>query len=262
MQTYINQLVKEIRGACGEVKPPHQIWFDSGADPDDEVELEDITFVEQYVYGEPKPISEITGIAFEKLPASDLLSKNQQALLALELSNLLAFHHFHLDFPVNYPLDLQYPIIRKIWSQSHVEVSFGTVHIDLCDFEIANCPFPHYCNICEENERQMEIDNHGVQEDQAVDFEVRDLLPKPEDFEEIDELHEDANVPFEMAFGEMAIFDDDGNRVNMEMIPVPGLCVICKKYQTDDEEEDLLCQLNRFDQQSDDEFICDAFEPM
>jgi len=217
------------------------------------------TFVEQYIYGEPKPIyANLPVLPNEKLPDSEMLSKNQRAVLAVELCNLLAFHHFHLDFPDNFPLDMQYPIIRKHWVESHVEVSFGTVHIDLCDFDIDNCPFPGYCNICEENDRQFEIDNRGAQEDQAVDFEEGDLIPKPEDFEKFDELHEDDQSPFKMVFG--GIYDDDGNEVDMSLIPVPGLCVICKKYQADDDEEDLLCQLNRFDQQSDDHFKCDAYE--
>jgi hypothetical protein len=56
------------------------------------------------------------------------------------------------------------------------------------------------------------------------------------------------------------IYNDDGTKVDPQTIPLPGLCIICKKYLTDDWEENLLCLMNRNDQRNDDEFKCGAFE--
>ena len=42
------------------------------------------------------------------------------------------------------------------------------------------------------------------------------------------------------------IFDDDGNRINPELIPKPSLCVLCGK--DGDPEEEMKCLLNRVDQ--------------
>jgi len=59
--------------------------------------------------------------------------------------------------------------------------------------------------------------------------------------------------------GEM--FDDNGNPINPHSISKPGLCVLCKLDDDFDTEENLLCNLNRFDQRREKEFKCGAFEP-
>lgn len=56
------------------------------------------------------------------------------------------------------------------------------------------------------------------------------------------------------------IFDDDGNLINPHSIPKPGLCVLCKFNDVEDEEENILCNLNRFDQRNEKEFKCGTFE--
>ncbi|HED10055.1 MAG TPA: hypothetical protein ENJ10_05160 [Caldithrix abyssi] len=56
----------------------------------------------------------------------------------------------------------------------------------------------------------------------------------------------------------MPYFDDDGNELDPNLIPVPGLCLICKK--NNDPGEEILCTLTRLDQKEGEEFICHAFE--
>jgi hypothetical protein len=55
------------------------------------------------------------------------------------------------------------------------------------------------------------------------------------------------------------IYDDDGNKINPDLIPKPSLCVSCKKDE--DPAEEILCLLNRADQQGEPEFQCFAYEP-
>lgn len=60
---------------------------------------------------------------------------------------------------------------------------------------------------------------------------------------------------------ESGIYNDDGTKVDESSIPVPNLCVVCKKRYSDDWEEDILCKMNRHDQRDDlDNFQCGAFE--
>jgi len=54
------------------------------------------------------------------------------------------------------------------------------------------------------------------------------------------------------------IYNDDGTEINPDLVPKPGLCVICKKQ--DDPHEEMLCTLNRLDQKDSAEFRCFAFE--
>ena len=156
MNNYINQLIEIIREATTHVKPPHEIWND--ADPDDEIDLEDMSHVEKYIYGDEIPVSEITGIDADMLPPPEKLSYKQQALLTIELEKLLNNKHFALDFPQSFPADRRYPFIRKFWSENHVEMSFGTSHIEFCSYEKECCPFPGYCTSCDEIEEQFRID--------------------------------------------------------------------------------------------------------
>ena len=58
----------------------------------------------------------------------------------------------------------------------------------------------------------------------------------------------------------MPHFDDDGKKLNPDLIPKPSLCVAC--CRDEDESEKILCNLTRFDQRAEAEFICFAFEPI
>lgn len=54
-------------------------------------------------------------------------------------------------------------------------------------------------------------------------------------------------------------FDDDGNKLDPDIIPKPGLCLVCANE--DNPYELVLCNLNRLDQVGEDEFKCGSFEP-
>ena len=55
------------------------------------------------------------------------------------------------------------------------------------------------------------------------------------------------------------LYDDDGTKIDEDLIVKPSLCVSCKKDEEPSEE--MLCLLNRADQHGEAEFICYAFEP-
>lgn len=277
MERYIQQLIEDLHQATYNVRPPHSLWADSEADPQDELELEDMSHVEKYLYGKKEPIGSITGIDANLLPPAEKLTTNQQALLAAELENLLDFFHFQLEFPSDFPAHLRYPFIKNFWNESHVPMSFGTTHIEFCDYEKENCPFPGYCNTCDEVEAQIKYDeetagNSGKESD--LDFD--DILPSPQEIEdwakkrrEMDFEEDDLFPPFSLIEDEDAsefppiingLYNDDGTKVDPNLVPVPGLCIICKKYQMDDWEENLFCLMNRNDQRDSDDFQCGAFE--
>ncbi len=55
-------------------------------------------------------------------------------------------------------------------------------------------------------------------------------------------------------------YNDDGTKMNPELVPKPSLCIICIKDDIGGEEE-LLCILNRNDQREEEDFKCGAYEP-
>ena len=177
MKRYIEQLIEDIRQATWKIKPPHEIWEKSEADPYDELELEDISFVEKYIYGEEKPISEITGIEYESFPHFDQLNLEEQALLAKELEKLLECFNFKLDFPEAYPDYLRYQFIKDFWNEEHVHLSFGENHIEFCEHDDAFCPFSGYCKICEEVEAEMKYDEEQHQKNTKNKDNNDDFVP-------------------------------------------------------------------------------------
>lgn len=99
------------------------------------------------------------------------------------------------------------------------------------------------------------IDNSDFRQD-WFDFKKRWLENYVKELlmSQLDEIDED-DIPVYNG-----LYNDDGTKVDPETIPFPGLCIICKKYQTDDEEEKIRCLMNRNDQLNADEFKCGAFE--
>ncbi len=58
---------------------------------------------------------------------------------------------------------------------------------------------------------------------------------------------------------DFGFFRDDGTAINSDLIKKPGLYVTCRK--DDDPQEEILCTVTRVDQQDEQQFQCDAFEP-
>jgi len=239
MERYVEQLIDDIHKATWNVKPPHPLWEESEADPDDEVELEDMSYVEKYIYGKKQKISKITGISARLLPPAGKLTSEQKALLATELEKLLSLFHFTLEFPESYPADLRYPFIVNFWKEKHVPLSFGEDPIELCDGVEDNCPFPGYCTFCKEFEAQMKFDEASW--DRNGDFSKENPF-------NIEDLN--------------GFFDDFGHKIDADSVPVPFLCKICSKYKIDDCEENMLCMLNRSDQRDNPDFNCGAFDEL
>ncbi|MFO7868807.1 MAG: hypothetical protein R6U95_05860 [Bacteroidales bacterium] len=269
MQHYIEHLIDDIRNATWNLKPTHEVWKDLPQKPDNEVEL-NILNIEKYVHGEEESIEKITGIEHVQLPPPKKLNQEQQTLLATELENLLQYYHFCLDFPEMYPTHLRYPFIYKLWAESHVAVSVGYVHIEFCDYDDAHCPFPGYCTNCEDFRKEAEdkkyTDFHDLL-DKSIEHmllsksEIEEWLHNRDDFFE-DEFKIDkiaSRNETEHIFSNGGLFDDNGKPINTDLIPIPGLCTICKHYDEEDFEENMLCDLNRFDQTNNTHFECVRF---
>ena len=56
----------------------------------------------------------------------------------------------------------------------------------------------------------------------------------------------------------MPIFDDHGNEINPNLYPKPALCLSCLKDEM--KYEEVLCNLNRYDQRNSKDFKCFAYE--
>ncbi len=274
MNHYVSQLIDDIRMASWNLRPPHDLWVTSEANPDNELELEDMAYVEQYIYGEEEPIGEITGIDQELLPFPEELTTQEQALLATELEKLLEVFHFVLDFPETFPMHLRYPFIRDFWEESHVALSFGENHIEFCDCTENYCAFPGYCTSCAEIAAQLKFDEASGNETDNIDINFDELLPTPEevarffnemnvsedhDTETMSNENKNTSKPDNPSPAER-LNADHFNMIEKDLLPVPGRCIVCKNYNQDDEDTLVFCNIARLQQRNSQQFACPLFE--
>jgi len=84
------------------------------------------------------------------------------------------------------------------------------------------------------------------------DYEIDSAIIKRESIKDrrhIDEIH-----PSEIS----GFFDDDGYEINTDLIKKPSLCITC--INDDNPNEEMFCNMTRYDQKDDKEFKCFAYK--
>ncbi|GEM_PF-2474100 len=56
-------------------------------------------------------------------------------------------------------------------------------------------------------------------------------------------------------------FDQEGNRLDPDSVPRPGLCICCADNDSVDSGKEILCNLTRLEQRDEPEFRCGSFVP-
>ena len=57
---------------------------------------------------------------------------------------------------------------------------------------------------------------------------------------------------------DIGFFDDNGEKLDPNLISKPPLCTTCRK--DDDQDQEIVCNLNRLDQRDEKDFECYAYE--
>lgn len=192
MERYVTQLIEDLHHVTSKMKPPMTCWEEAEANQDNDFDIEDMSYVDDYLYGDRYPLSTITRIASEQLPPAEKLTIEQQALLSVELEDFLKYFHFYLDFPQGYPNYLRYPFIRNIWEEDHVPMMIGRTHIEFCDYDEEKCIFPGYCKVCDDV-REMEKSMQDINNVSNDNMEELDLFGENNDnpyIEDMGDLHD------------------------------------------------------------------------
>ena len=148
MEHYLAQLFDDLELIIINKQKSNQIKAIS-CEEDEDMGFTDFSDVEAYIYGEQIPIETITEIPQRVLPPPHKLTDEQKSGLSIKLEEVLMEFCFGLDFPNKFPHHLRYRFIYKLWKEKHVPLQSGCSHIEFCDYDWENCPFPEYCNLCE-----------------------------------------------------------------------------------------------------------------
>ena len=141
MERYIEQLINDLRASACRV-PDEDLSVFFGEDEDN------LPFSEDYQHGPKRKLSDIVGIPSMSFPPEDQLSDSQTETLANEMELLLKAYYFYPDFPKGVPGRLRYRQLVRIWDDEYVFLTNGENHLEICNYDESNCPFPGYCDIC------------------------------------------------------------------------------------------------------------------
>lgn len=147
MQHYIDQLTGDLLETCQAAEYQKKLMFDDENDQDAETIIQS---AENFVFGKTEPMSHITGIDPVLFPPPDRLSEKQKSQLTEVMEHLLLIKNFIPEFPTKLPLHRRYQFLRDMWHEKFAPPITGHVHVEFCKYEPAECPFPEYCDYCNE----------------------------------------------------------------------------------------------------------------
>jgi hypothetical protein len=147
MRPYIQELIKDIEDIinhCG-----NSYSFDNWLNQ----------MPSSTLFGNPKKLEEITGMPKDALPPEEQLNNKEKAQLSKSLEKLLETFHFIADFPEKVPSEERYKHLRSVWNSQQVYLGMGENHIEFCEYDNNTCPFPKYCDLCNEIKEQERLYN-------------------------------------------------------------------------------------------------------
>lgn len=140
---YLTQLLDDLRGRHG-IFPEKPNIRAFAPDPDFPEEMEGSMI---YLYGPQYAMSDLFEISTEAFPPAEMLSPEQAETLVQAILELWASVNLFADLPDGLPLSLAYPQLVRLWGSEPVSVvREGMVHLEFCEYETENCPWPEaYC---------------------------------------------------------------------------------------------------------------------
>jgi hypothetical protein len=178
MQQYIQQLIADMRQAA--VNLPAKPYYDIPP------EAEGIEYVIEWENATAKPMKEWIGIAKEHFPPPDKLTDDELAVMVDEILKLWAAYNFYTDFPENLPVRIAYKVLVDFFDKPVAWVSQGNSHIEFCDYDPNNCPFPAAFCRCKDFADETDEPGGGMQTENAgeisvLDKEIKEIEVKSED---------------------------------------------------------------------------------
>jgi hypothetical protein len=151
MEKYIRQLINDIRLAIENAPPVKDEPVDSEASF-----IEHIEEVEKYLEAPSEKLSVVLGVPLSEFPTEDKLNEQQMDALAGEMIKLMQAYNFYPTFPEDVPAKMLYTALLKQWESEVVFTANSAGIMDICNYDVDDCPFPGYCDVCANVDRDFE----------------------------------------------------------------------------------------------------------
>ncbi|MHA8049658.1 hypothetical protein V7S79_00915 [Aquirufa sp. ROCK-SH2] len=146
MEKYVMQLIDDMQVSERSREDYNASGF---VQVDSEKSFEDhLMEIEKYFQNENlKSISEIIGLELIQFPPSDRLEIYQMKEINKSLTRLLSTWCIEVDMPKVLPANKKYALLLSVFNKRVPVLNSGTVHIELCDYNVKSCPFgEQFCN--------------------------------------------------------------------------------------------------------------------
>ncbi len=184
--------------------------------------LEDMPELAELALAPFTTLEEITGIPRVAIPPFFEFTEEEWPLLATAFKNLLeALNIAIVDLPENYPDDAYIDLIHCHWDEEIQYLPLAGYDMECCTGDNETCPYGENCLVCGPDA-----------------YNIDDDIPEPLS---------------------RSFFLKDGTQVDPMLVHVPGHCLACKSYLTDDSVQNILCTVMRIGAQKEKEFTCIYF---
>ena len=179
MNPYLTHLISDLRQAAQHLPSPPflDITEEEGF----------LRGVMEYERAETKPMQEWFGIEKKNFPPADQLNAEEQELMVKEILKLWNAFNFNAVLPDSLPAGIAYKALVDQFDKPATWVSEGTVHIEFCNYDPNECPFPiEFCSCLKhqmENEaEEQDIDSYdNSSEIERLSREISEIEKRGED---------------------------------------------------------------------------------
>lgn len=173
MQRYLDQLIADMKHEAKNL--PQKPCYDIPP------EAEGIEYVIEWENAIAKPMHEWTGIAKDRFPPSEKLTDQQLVAMVDEILKLWEAYNFYADLPANLPARIAYKVLVDSFDKPVSWISEGRTHIEFCDYEPDNCPFPDVFCMCknigeEADHKRLSISDESVSELAMTEKEINEMI--------------------------------------------------------------------------------------
>jgi hypothetical protein len=105
-------------------------------------------------------LEKVTGIKSAQIPLLEGISKKEATLISIELEEMLSLFNLFFGFPKKLPGHLRYGFFYQNWGKEIFLSENDSSYLEICNYNIDQCPFPCYCKICEEISERIKMDEH------------------------------------------------------------------------------------------------------